>query len=78
MRRLGASLAVVATVVTVLSAQEPSLDVVAIYANNDLARQKLGWAPIYGIDEMMHTAWEWEQRVKADDTIFGAQAGELN
>jgi UDP-glucose 4-epimerase len=53
-------------------------DVVAIYANNDLARERLGWSPVYGIDDMMHTAWEWEQRLKADDTIFGAQDKELN
>ena len=53
-------------------------DVVAIYANNDLARRKLGWKPKFSLDEMMLTAWEWEQKLKADATIFGGQPGELN
>ncbi|MBL7708431.1 MAG: UDP-glucose 4-epimerase GalE, partial [Chitinophagaceae bacterium] len=37
-------------------------DVIAIYANNDLARQLLGWNPQYSLEDMMRTAWEWEQR----------------
>jgi UDP-glucose 4-epimerase len=53
-------------------------DVVAIYANNDLARQKLGWDPKYTLDEMMLTAWLWEQKLKADNTIFSGQPKELN
>ncbi len=35
-------------------------DVVAIYANNDLAREALGWSPQYGIEDIMRTAWQWE------------------
>lgn len=35
-------------------------DVIAIYANNTKAREKLGWVPEAGIDEMMRTAWQWE------------------
>ena len=53
-------------------------DVVAIYANNDLARRILGWQPKYSLEEMMRTAWEWEQRLKADDTIFNGIPAELN
>jgi UDP-glucose 4-epimerase len=53
-------------------------DVVAIYANNDLARTKLGWTPKYTLDEMMLTAWLWEQKLKADSTIFSGQPKELN
>jgi UDP-glucose 4-epimerase len=53
-------------------------DVIAIYANNDLARQRLGWNPRFTLDEMMRTAWEWEQRLKADDTIFSGQPAQLN
>jgi UDP-glucose 4-epimerase len=53
-------------------------DVVAIYANNDLAKNQLGWNPKYSIDEMMRTAWQWEQKLKADDTIFTGQSKELN
>src|SRR5258705_6698 len=53
-------------------------DVIAIYANNDLAKTKLGWEPKFSLDEMMKTAWEWEQRLKADDTIFTGIPAELN
>lgn len=53
-------------------------DVIAIYANNDLAKTKLGWNPRFSLDEMMLTAWQWEQRLKADDTIFSGKPMELN
>lgn len=53
-------------------------DIVAIYANNNLAKEKLGWVPKFSLDEMMLTAWEWEQKLKADATIFSSQPGELN
>lgn len=53
-------------------------DVVAIYANNDLARKRLGWEPLFGVDEIMASAWKWEQRLKAEEWLFGGQAGELN
>ncbi len=53
-------------------------DVIAIYANNDLARKVLGWTPQYSLDDMMATAWKWEQRLKADDTIFSGKPKELN
>lgn len=39
-------------------------DVVAIYANNDAAVNKLGWKIKYGITEMMDTAWKWELKLK--------------
>ena len=53
-------------------------DVVAIYANNDLATSELGWKPEFGLDQMMSTAWEWEKRLKADADIFGGAPPELN
>lgn len=53
-------------------------DVVAIYANNDKARTELGWNPKYGIDEMMATAWKWEQHLKADEHFFAAAPPQLN
>jgi UDP-glucose 4-epimerase len=53
-------------------------DIMAIYANNDLAKKQLGWNPRFSLDEMMRTAWEWEQRLKADDTIFTGKPAELN
>ncbi|GAA4462859.1 UDP-glucose 4-epimerase GalE [Nemorincola caseinilytica] len=36
-------------------------DIVEIYANNDRARNLLGWETQYGLDAMMDTAWRWEQ-----------------
>lgn len=39
-------------------------DVIAIYANNQLVRDRLGWKAQYGIDEMMRTAWNWELAMK--------------
>jgi UDP-glucose 4-epimerase len=53
-------------------------DVVAIYANNDLAKKVLGWEPKFSLEEMMSTAWKWELRLKADETVFRRVPGELN
>lgn len=36
-------------------------DVVAIYANNSKAVNELGWQIKYGLDEMMNSAWKWQQ-----------------
>jgi len=60
-----------------IGARRPG-DVIAIYANNDLARKVLGWEPKFSLEDMMSTAWKWEQRLKADETVFSSQAGELN
>jgi len=53
-------------------------DVVAIYANNDKAKKELGWEPKYGLEEMMHTAWQWELRLKKDEELFTTYKSELN
>lgn len=53
-------------------------DVMAVYANNDLAHEKLGWTPRYSLEDMMASAWKWEQKLKADETVFGSIPGELN
>ena len=53
-------------------------DVVTIYANYDLAKELLRWEPKYSLDEMMATAWKWERRLKADETVFSRSPGELN
>ena len=53
-------------------------DIMAIYASNDLAKSQLGWEPKYGLEEMVATAWKWEQRLKADETVFAGKPGELN
>ncbi len=36
-------------------------DVIAIYANLDKATRELGWQPAYDINDIMRTAWAWEQ-----------------
>lgn len=40
-------------------------DVIAIYANNNLAVTELGWQIRYKLDDMMRSAWAWEQKIKA-------------
>lgn len=35
-------------------------DVISIYANNEKAKDLLGWQPQFGVKEMMATAWKWE------------------
>jgi UDP-glucose 4-epimerase len=47
-------------------------DVVAIYANNDKAKELLGWIPKYNLRDMMETAWKWELKLKADEKIFNS------
>jgi UDP-glucose 4-epimerase len=53
-------------------------DVIAIYANNDLARKQLSWQPRFDLDEMMLTAWKWEQKLKADEKFYNGKFSELN
>ena len=53
-------------------------DIIAIYANNDKAKKLLGWIPKYSLDEMMSTAWKWEQRLKNDEQFFSSIKSELN
>jgi UDP-glucose 4-epimerase len=37
-------------------------DVTAIYANNDFARETLGWNIRFNLGDIMKTAWEFEKR----------------
>lgn len=39
-------------------------DVVAIFANNDKAKNILGWNPVFNLDQMMATAWNWELKLQ--------------
>ncbi|MCC7400807.1 MAG: UDP-glucose 4-epimerase GalE [Chitinophagaceae bacterium] len=48
-------------------------DVIAIYANNDHAKKVLGWDPQYSLEEMMTTAWKWEQKLKNDEQQLSEQ-----
>lgn len=42
-------------------------DVVATYANNTAAVEKLGWQIKYNLEDMMRTAWAWELALKETD-----------
>ncbi|MDB5191444.1 MAG: galE [Segetibacter sp.] len=48
-------------------------DVVAIYANNNLAVTALGWKIKYDLTEMMRTAWAWELKIKEEEDILKNQ-----
>lgn len=45
-------------------------DVVAIYANNNKAKNQLGWVPGLNLTDMMDTAWKWELKLKAEENLF--------
>ncbi|MBC6490924.1 UDP-glucose 4-epimerase GalE [Flavihumibacter stibioxidans] len=53
-------------------------DVIAIYANNEHAVNELGWKIRYSLEDMMDTAWKWEQRLKEDETLYQMQNANLN
>lgn len=53
-------------------------DVVAIYANNDKAKNLLGWNLKYTLQDMMDTAWKWELRLKEDERLFNSFNAGLN
>ncbi len=53
-------------------------DVVAIYANNQLAVDELNWQLKYSLDDMMDTAWKWELKVKEDEELMKKQNPVLN
>jgi len=53
-------------------------DVIAIYANNDYARSQLGWETKFTLEDMLSTAWKWEQRLKVDEKFFQSRSVDLN
>jgi UDP-glucose 4-epimerase len=53
-------------------------DIVAIYANNSLAKEKLGWDPKYNLDEMMGTAWKWQLKLEEDAQLHGNSNFQMN
>jgi UDP-glucose 4-epimerase len=44
-------------------------DVVAIYSDCSKALRQLGWTAERDIDEMMRSAWKWQQHVNAERQI---------
>lgn len=53
-------------------------DIMAIYASNEYAKKILGWQPKFSLEDMVATAWKWEQRLKADEKVFTGKPTELN
>lgn len=53
-------------------------DVIAIYANNNLAVNELNWEIKFDLDEMMRTAWNWELNIKQDEKLIRMQNHVLN
>lgn len=53
-------------------------DVIAIYANNDKAKNVLGWQTTYNLEDILATAWKWEQQLKEDEKLFTGKNTELN
>ena len=41
-------------------------DVIAVYADNTLAKTELNWTPEYSLDDMMLSAWKWQQHLEAN------------
>ncbi|MDP4283075.1 MAG: UDP-glucose 4-epimerase GalE [Bacteroidota bacterium] len=60
-----------------IGARRPG-DIMAIYANNSLAKDKLGWIPKYSLDEMMDTAWKWELKLKQDEALHNNPNFQMN
>ena len=60
-----------------IGARRPG-DVVAVYANNELAKKVLEWKPGYSLDEMMATAWKWELKLKEDESLHNNPNFQLN
>lgn len=48
-------------------------DVEAIYANNDKAKEIIGWTPQHDLDSMMDTAWRWEKALAKEARAETAQ-----
>jgi UDP-glucose 4-epimerase len=53
-------------------------DVIAIYANKDKAEKELGWIPEYSLEDIMRTAWLWEQKLKTDEQFYTGTNFQLN
>ena len=53
-------------------------DVVAVYADNKLAREELGWDIQYSLDDMMSSAWKWECKLKEDEAIHNNPNFQMN
>jgi UDP-glucose 4-epimerase len=53
-------------------------DVIAIYADNQKAKEMLGWKPQFSLEDIMLTAWKWEQQLQKDEHLFAGKNFKLN
>ena len=53
-------------------------DVIAVYADNKLAKKELGWDIKYSLEDMMATAWKWELKLKEDEVIHNNPNFQMN
>lgn len=53
-------------------------DVIAIYADNFLAKERLNWNPQYSLNEMMATAWNWELKLHKDASLHSNSNFQMN
>ncbi|HTN38594.1 MAG TPA: UDP-glucose 4-epimerase GalE [Arachidicoccus sp.] len=53
-------------------------DIVAIFANNQHAVDSLDWKIKYDLNEMMRTAWAWEQKMQIDGLYSKEEKSILN
>jgi UDP-glucose 4-epimerase len=44
-------------------------DVIAVFADNTKATKLLGWEIQYDLDDMMDTAWRWQQKLHIDEQM---------
>jgi UDP-glucose 4-epimerase len=53
-------------------------DIIAIYANNSLAKSTLNWMPKFSLDEMMFSAWKWELKLKVEEALHNNPNFQMN
>jgi UDP-glucose 4-epimerase len=53
-------------------------DVIAIFANNDKAKNLLGWIPQYSLNDIMSSAWKWEQYMQTQPLHLDIRTYRLN
>jgi UDP-glucose 4-epimerase len=53
-------------------------DIIAIYADNSLAKSTLKWDPKYSLDDMMSTAWKWELKLRDDHSLHNNPNFQMN
>jgi UDP-glucose 4-epimerase len=61
----------------IIGARRPG-DVIAIYANNSLAKNILHWNPKFSLDEMMLSAWKWELKLHDDEALHNNLNFQMN